>query len=424
MTTSAKKYKFIHWPSYMDGWAEKHAWILEDNAHVRLGYYDQNNWFHSPPSLAHYGEVQYLKGTGWLYSDTHGVYPIRWTPSSDMTPFQYDAWMAAPTASAPAKPAPQPQRPATRPHPTQSATRPAPQQVRPGRPAPQQVRPGRPAPQQVRPQSTHSAGRRWHAAGNPAHAYIGSRDLGILVNDRQVVQPTGGGRLWALYNLRDDGTMEFVDRFGSVPGAPPPPNAHLNNVPAQFYPPPSPAPVYAAPPQPQYMPPPPPPTYGYPEVYGAPAGVAFDASMGFAAPESQSGYGYAQVSIDPGYYQPQFGPAPMAAPMLPMPPQYTAPVVPQYTAPVYEMPQYAPPPPPQMDPTTAAYYGAAAGAQQAIAQLEAQDEYQQQQEQLAEIMGGGGGGGIDPNDLALLAGMGVGGGGMIDPNELAMLAGY
>jgi hypothetical protein len=207
-------------------------------------------------------------------------------------------------------------------------------------------------------------GRGYTVSGSPAHAYDRrGKDLGLLVGGpggKQVVQPTNGGRLWSLGNLAPDGTVTWVGAYGSVPGAPPPPNARANAVPQQMAPPPRPAPA--------------------PPAWGAPA-PAFP--IGAVDPSGQyawSGTGWVPV-LQPA--APAYA-APLAAP-------YAAPGVPPY------------------DPTQAALFaGAAYGAEAAMAA-------QQQDPLTASILAGGGvpdfggsfsgmAGGFDAETIAALSG--------------------
>ena len=243
------------------------------------------------------------------------------------------------------------------------------------------------------------------------HAYTtkNGKNLGIYVGNDRVVQPANGGRVWALYDIDFDGTLHFVGKYGRVGGAPPPPNAAENDVPAQFYPPPAPV-VVGPPPAPTYVTAAPAPVFA-----AAPAPV-------FAAPQ-------------PAYVA---APAPVyALPPPPPPPPAGVALVPwQSTSPDGQwiwsgtgwvqnpyLVQAAPPPPPAIpqvagvpayDPTAAALYaGAAYGAEAAAAA--APPQQQQMDPITASIMMGGGitdmggdfsgmVGGFDPNTLALLGG--------------------
>ncbi len=156
----------------------------------------------------------------------------------------------------------------------------------------------------MRPGTTQ--GQAWTVSGSPAHAYKGSKDLGLLVGTSQVVQPTNNGRLWSLGDLQPDGSVNWKGAYGSVPGAPPPPNAHLNEAAPQQY---QQAarrqrPMYA--PAPQYAPPPPPymqaPQYAPPPYAVAP--MFQDPAM-FATPVYQDPTQFGMPQQDPMAYAQQ-----------------------------------------------------------------------------------------------------------------------
>lgn len=245
-----------------------------------------------------------------------------------------------------------------------------------------------------------TSGQAWTtgtASDGSTHAYLNGTDLGLLLpNGAQTVKPTNGGRLWALYNLTSSGTLSFVGSYGTVPGAPPPPNANLNSVPAQYAPPaPAPAPQlpagtvdpsgqyvwtggawvnnpsYA----PQYAPPPPQPMYAPPAPVYAPTPM------------------YAPA---PGYYPPGYS-APLGG----------TPGVPGYD-PVTGQPLTA---------AQAAYQGAQAAVQQGLSAQAAQSAaLAQQQAAIAAQQsaygsygsyGYGASTGVDPLTASILAGGGV-----------------
>jgi hypothetical protein len=363
-------------------WPENHAWI-NDGGWVRLGYFTTGgaDW-RSARSLAHNGNVTFYNGA-WIYTDNNGMYPVTLTPSDDVDPGQAKAWGLGGATGGGQRPA---QHPPAQQHPATTSSRGTPSA--PQRQAQRQSQRGGRAP-------AGPAG--WYVAGHPPHAYSSRthKDLGLIVGDgKQTVMPTNGGRLWALYDLLADGTTRYVNTYGSVPGAPPPPNAEANRVPQQFYPPPA--------------PPPPPPDAGY---YGDP---------GYAYPQ------YAQPAV-PYYAPPQVAYAPQ--PILPAP-QVQIAYAPQSILPAPPVQvSYASQVQPAVDPTTGvSLAGAPYGvdpvtgqpltyaqsqwyAQYGVQSVSQQIAEGQQASEITASFGGdfggyglGGQGGIDPSEIALLTG--------------------
>lgn len=306
----------------------------------------------------------------------------------------------------------------------------------------------------VAPAASTAAKKGWYvqvADDGLRHAYRTqhNKNLGIYVDNDRVVQPANGGRLWALYDIAFDGTLRYIDKFGSVGGAPPPPNAAANEVPTQLYPPPSPvvvgpAPTYVAPAPtyvaPSYAPAPvyaapayaPAPTYVPAPVYAAPAPTYYTAPApptpvyvaGIAVDQSGNQLVPWQSTSPDGQWV-WSGSAWVQSPAGAMAPSPALQVngVPAYNA-----------------DAAALYTGAAYGAEAAMATMPQQPAQQTDPLTASIMMGGGisdslttfGGmtGGFDPSTLAALAGgngdlaaamaLGNGGydptmGGMVDP---------
>ena len=216
--------------------------------------------------------------------------------------------------------------------------------------------------------STTSTSQGWLLRAD-GHAYRGNTDLGLYVGNNQTVKPTNGGKLWSLYNLQYNGTISFVGSYGTVPGAPPPPNAAN---PAQY----ANASYYA----PTPPPPPPPPA---PPYYGAPAPAYYGAGVDPVTGQPIPQYG-SSIPAAP-YYPPAYGtpayPTSYGTPYG-IDPSTGLPLAPQggYIDPNTGMPTSAVPLAGLSDPM-AAYYGAAAGVEAVIAAEEQQMAQQQQQQQ-------------------------------------------
>jgi hypothetical protein len=348
--------KYDEWvKSIWKDWPEKHAWVYRGpNQWEHLGHYDKDlksfDGNYGGGNLGwNYGRALFNDGSG-------GFLNVWFTPSESLDPHQWRVTAYPAEAQAPAQnPARgQSKQPAVNPARGQSK-QPVVNPAR-GQPVANPRRQPVASPRQpVANPQRYSAGaalrpyhgRAWQMRGNPAHAYLGQRDLGLLVNDHQVVQPTNNGRLWALYNIDPAGKLSFVNRYGSVPGAPPPPNAHMNGQPEQYQPPPPSQevlPLPAPPPQPYPVADPMFPTVYDPAYYAEPAPVVY------VEPQPV-------VYEQPAYY---YAPPPQPAYYYAPPPQ-----------PAY---YYAPQQPAQqeIDPATAAFLGAQYGIEQALSSLEGQ----------------------------------------------------